>query len=166
MTRHHFLKSLVGLLVVPVQDLLRASEQAFEKLDKRQTEWRRILSADAYAVLFEGSTERPWSSPLNHEKRDGVYLCAACYLPLFDAATKYESGTGWPSFYAPIEGRLETQRDWILIIPRTEYHCRRCGGHQGHVFDDGPRPTGQRWCNNGVALRFIPKGRTTPQLRS
>ncbi len=137
-----------------------------EPLRKTKDEWRALLSAAAYNVLFEEGTERPFSSPLNAEKRDGTHLCAACLLPLFDARTKFESGTGWPSFYQPIEGRLGTQRDWRLVFPRTEYHYARCGGHQGHVFDDGPEPTGQRWCNNGVALQFVPAGEELPALRT
>ena len=116
--------------------------------------------------MFEEATERPGSSPLNAEKREGIFVCAACFLPLFDSSTKYDSGTGWPSFYAPIEGRLGTKRDFRLIWPRTEYHCIRCGGHQGHVFNDGPPPTGQRWCNNGLALRFIPRSEPLPPLRT
>ena len=93
-------------------------------------------------------------------------MCAACYLPLFSSKAKFDSGTGWPSFYEPIKGRLATKRDYWLIVPRTEYHCIRCGGHQGHVFDDGPPPTGQRWCNNGVALKFVPEGEPLPKLRT
>ena len=128
-------------------------------------EWRELLNADAYAVLFEEATERPWSSPLNDEKRTGTYVCAACYQPLFSSETKFDSGTGWPSFYQAMEGKVGTKRDWKLVIPRTEYHCSRCGGHQGHVFNDGPKPTGQRYCNNGLALRFVPEGETLPELR-
>lgn len=112
---------------------------------------------------------RPQNGPvaaLNDEKRDGTFICAACYLPLFSSEHKYESGTGWPSFTRPIEvGHIGTKRDFKLIIPRTEYHCARCGGHQGHVFNDGPPPRGERWCNNGVALRFIVKGDVLPALR-
>lgn len=136
------------------------------RLDKPKSEWRQLLPMDAYEVLFEERTERAGSSPLNGEKRDGSFVCAACYLPLFESATKYESGTGWPSFYASIEGRVGTKRDFRLVWPRTEYHCIRCGGHQGHLFKDGPPPTGQRWCNNGLALRFVPEGTAVPALRT
>ncbi|WP_445939683.1 peptide-methionine (R)-S-oxide reductase MsrB, partial [Pseudomonas sp.] len=135
-------------------------------LDKPHNDWRALLTPEAYAVLFDEDTEAPGSSPLNKEKRDGTYLCAACYLPLFASQDKYESGTGWPSFTQPIAGHMGTKRDFKLFFPRTEYHCARCGGHQGHVFDDGPKPRGERWCNNGVALRFIPEGEALPELRS
>lgn len=124
-------------------------------LQRGHDEWRAQLPGDAYAVLFEDDTEKPFSSELNDEKRAGLFLCRACDLPLFSSAMKYDSGTGWPSFFTSIEGHLATRRDFTLIWPRTEYHCVKCGGHQGHVFDDGPPPTGQRWCNNGVALRFV-----------
>jgi peptide-methionine (R)-S-oxide reductase len=134
-------------------------------LRKSKDEWRRLLEPRAYAVLFEEDTERAGTSPLNQEKRPGTFVCAACGLPLFDAGTKYESGTGWPSFFDPIAGHVVTKRDFKLFWPRTEYHCARCGGHQGHVFDDGPEPTGQRYCNNGVALRFVPAGEALPPLR-
>ena len=145
---------------------VRLLAEGVTKLTKPLAEWRKLLSPAAYDVLFEEATERPRSSPLNDEKRPGTFICAACYLPLFDASTKYESGTGWPSFYAPIEGRLETKRDWRLVLPRTEYHCARCEGHQGHLFGDGPAPTGQRWCNNGIALMFVPEGGSPPALRT
>lgn len=139
---------------------LRAADamvvEAAPPLQRSHDEWRALLPGDAYAVLFEEDTERPFTSPLNDEKRDGLFVCAACELPLFSSAMKYDSGTGWPSFFTSIDGHLATQRDFKLIWPRTEYHCVKCGGHQGHVFDDGPPPTGQRWCNNGVALRFVP----------
>ena len=138
----------------------------FAPLDKHRDEWRQLLDTERYRVLFEEATERPWSSPLNDEKRAGTYVCAACFLPLFESETKFESGTGWPSFYQPIEGRIGTKKDWKLLLPRTEYHCARCGGHQGHVFDDGPAPTGQRWCNNGLALRFVPATEDLPALRT
>lgn len=120
------------------------------------TEWRRRLSPAAYAVLREEDTERPNTSPLNQEKRRGTYVCAGCGLALFRSEWKYESGTGWPSFFRADMNNVRTKPDFSLLIPRTEYHCARCLGHQGHVFDDGPRPTGKRWCNNGVALRFVP----------
>lgn len=137
----------------------------FPPIDMSRGDWRKLLDASQYDVLFEAGTERPWTSALNDEKREGTYICAACYLPLFLSETKFDSGTGWPSFYQAIEANVETSRDWKLIIPRTEYHCARCGGHQGHVFDDGPKPTGQRWCNNGVALRFVPATESLPELR-
>jgi len=127
-----------------------------EPLQTSEAEWKKMLPPDRYAVLREEDTENPGSSPLNHEKRPGVYVCAGCSLPLFTSQMKYDSGTGWPSFFTHIPDHLATKRDWRLLLPRTEYHCARCGGHQGHVFDDGPPPTGQRWCNNGLALRFIP----------
>ncbi len=141
------------------------ASRKIEKLEKPRDEWRRLLTPEQYAVLFEEDTEYPFTSPLNKEKREGTYICAACYLPLFSSSAKFESGTGWPSFFQPLSGRLGTKTDYKLIAPRTEYHCIRCGGHQGHVFDDGPPPTGQRWCNNGVALVFVPEGESLPHLR-
>ena len=118
-------------------------------------QWKQRLTPAQYHVLREEGTEPAGSSPLNAEKRKGTFHCAGCDLPLFSSETKYESGTGWPSFYAPLPGAVATKRDFKLILPRTEYHCARCGGHQGHVFDDGPKPTGLRYCNNGVALKFV-----------
>ena len=135
-------------------------------LEKPLEDWRALLSADQYAVLFTAATEPAGSSPLNQEKRAGIFVCAACHLPLFESASKFESGTGWPSFFASIADSLGTKRDFKMILPRTEYHCARCGGHQGHVFGDGPQPTGERYCNNGVALRFVPEGEPPPDLRS
>lgn len=136
-----------------------------DKLTKSHSEWNEILPPEQYSVLFESATERSFSHSLNNEKRVGTFICAACRLPLFNSATKFESGTGWPSFTQPIQGNVEKKRDLKLIVPRTEYHCRRCGGHQGHVFNDGPQPTGKRWCNNGLSLEFIPEGEPLPELR-
>jgi len=119
-------------------------------------EWEQRLEPLAYHVLRQEGTERPFTSPLNDEKRAGEFACAGCGLVLFTQEQKFDSGTGWPSFFDVIEGRIETKTDYKLIVPRTEYHCARCGGHQGHVFKDGPKPTGLRYCNNGVALTFIP----------
>ncbi|MFZ5555311.1 MAG: peptide-methionine (R)-S-oxide reductase MsrB [Pseudomonadota bacterium] len=128
-----------------------------EPLKLSEAEWKKKLTPQQFDVLRNDGTERPWTSALNDEKRPGVFVCAGCGLPLFTSAMKYDSGTGWPSFFTTIPGAFETRRDYKLILPRTEYHCVRCGGHHGHVFNDGPPPTGQRWCNNGVALRFVPK---------
>jgi peptide-methionine (R)-S-oxide reductase len=128
-----------------------------QKVTLTKEEWRKRLDKMQYNVLREEGTERAGTSPLNNEKRAGVYACAGCDLPLFTSDMKYESGTGWPSFFTTIPGVFETKSDFHLIFPRTEYHCTRCGGHHGHVFDDGPKPTGLRYCNNGVALKFIPK---------
>lgn len=128
-----------------------------EPLERSEAEWKKVLNPVQFNVLRESGTEPAGSSPLNYEKRPGVFVCAGCSLPLFTSAMKYDSGTGWPSFFTTIPGSVVTKKDYFLILPRTEYHCVRCGGHQGHVFGDGPPPTGQRWCNNGVALRFIPK---------
>ena len=123
---------------------------------KSDDEWRQLLKPPAYNVLRQHGTERPYSSALNAEKRSGTYHCAGCELPLFASATKFESGTGWPSFYRPLANAVGTRIDRSLIMVRTEVHCRRCGGHLGHVFEDGPPPTGLRYCMNGVALTFVP----------
>jgi peptide-methionine (R)-S-oxide reductase len=134
----------------------RTQGPTIPKLVRTEAEWKKLLTPAQFHVLREEGTERPFSSPLNDEKRKGTFACAGCDLPLFESRTKYDSGTGWPSFYDHIRGNVETRVDFKLIYPRTEYHCARCGGHQGHVFDDGPKPTGLRYCNNGVALKFIP----------
>jgi peptide-methionine (R)-S-oxide reductase len=131
-----------------------ASQKKFE-IVKPDEEWRRELTSEQYGVLRRHATERPWTSPLNKESRAGTYQCAGCSLPLFSSTTKFESGTGWPSFTAPIAGAIETSEDRSLFFLRTEVHCRRCGGHLGHVFKDGPEPTGLRYCMNGVALKFV-----------
>ncbi len=128
-----------------------------EPLKLSKDEWRKRLDSAQFYVLREEGTERPGTSPLNSEKRAGVFVCVGCNLPLFTSEMKYESGTGWPSFFTTIPGAFGTNTDYKLFLPRTEYHCIRCGGHHGHVFDDGPPPTGKRWCNNGVALKFFPK---------
>ncbi|MEP6943207.1 MAG: peptide-methionine (R)-S-oxide reductase MsrB [Betaproteobacteria bacterium] len=125
-------------------------------VSKSEAEWKKELPDSSFYVLRKEGTERPFTSPLNDEKRAGVFVCAGCALPLFSSQMKYDSGTGWPSFFTNIPGNTAVKKDFLMIVERTEYHCVRCGGHQGHVFDDGPPPTRQRWCNNGVSLRFIP----------
>ena len=142
------------LLLADGADIAAAATPA---LIRTNAEWKKLLAPASYAVLREEGTERADTSPLNAEKRPGVFVCAGCSLPLFTSAMKYESGTGWPSFFTAIPGAFGTKTDHKIFFPRTEYHCARCGGHHGHLFDDGPPPTGQRYCNNGVALRFIPK---------
>ena len=136
-----------------------------DKLQKTDAEWKALLTPEQYRVLRGEGTEMCGTHPFNFEKQPGTFVCAGCHLPLFESDTKFESGTGWPSFYAPIPGRLETKIDHHIGYPRTEYHCARCGGHQGHVFEDGPKPTGLRYCNNGEALTFVPKGSPLPPLR-
>ncbi|MBV8031444.1 MAG: peptide-methionine (R)-S-oxide reductase MsrB [Betaproteobacteria bacterium] len=128
-----------------------------EPLQLSKDEWKKRLPPESYRVLREEATERAGTSPLNDEKRAGVFVCRGCDLPVFTSDMKFDSGTGWPSFFTTIPGVFEMKKDYFLIYPRTEYHCIRCGGHHGHVFDDGPAPTNQRWCNNGVSLKFLPK---------
>jgi peptide-methionine (R)-S-oxide reductase len=125
-------------------------------VNRSPAEWRRMLGAQRYAVLREAATERPFSSPLDHEHRRGTFACAGCALPLFSSATKFDSGTGWPSFWRPLAHAVVTRADHSAMMERTEVLCRRCGGHLGHVFEDGPRPTGLRYCMNGLALNFRP----------
>ena len=127
------------------------------RIEKPDAEWKRELSAQQYRVLREHGTEPAGTSPLNDEKRTGAFLCGGCRAKLFDSGTKYESGSGWPSFYAPVEGAVDTSVDRSLMMTRTEVHCAQCGGHLGHVFPDGPEPTGLRYCMNGAALLFEPK---------
>ena len=139
-----------------------SADAATFEIVKSDDEWRRLLKPAAYKVLRQHGTEHPYSSPLNAEKRPGTFACAGCDLPLFSSATKFESGTGWPSFFEPLPNAVATSSDRSLLIPRTEVHCRRCGGHLGHVFEDGPRPTGLRYCMNGVALAFRPATSSGP----
>jgi peptide-methionine (R)-S-oxide reductase len=136
----------------------QASDAEVFEFQLSEEEWRQRLSPQAYAVLREEATERAGSSPLDREKRAGVFHCAGCDLPLFDASTKYDSGTGWPSFYQPLPNAVGEREDKGWFMTRTEVHCRRCGGHLGHVFPDGPQPTGLRYCMNGVSLKFVPAG--------
>jgi len=175
MNRRNFLEGMIvaNLLTwlsgcMRRQDSPQASTSAdFPPLSKTTDQWRQLLDRNRYDVLFREDTERPGSSPLNEEKRPGTFVCAACFLPLFSSEHKFESGTGWPSFTQPIaEQRIARKTDYKILVPRSEYHCARCGGHQGHVFTDGPRPRGERWCNNGLALEFVPEGQPMPELRS
>ena len=164
MSRRTFLVRLSTLTALFSSGVM-AQAAAVAKLVKTPAEWKKLLPAANYKILFEEGTEPPGSSAFNNEKRAGTFVCAACNLPLFDSATKYESGTGWPSFHSALPNALGTKTDFKMILPRTEYHCARCTGHQGHVFDDGPKPTGKRYCNNGLALNFVVKGDKLPELR-
>jgi peptide-methionine (R)-S-oxide reductase len=159
--RRYVLLGSVGLAVLAGSRFLweagdASSEGERFAIMKTDAEWRQALTPEQYQVLRKHSTERPFTSPLNDEHGKGVFVCAGCDLPLYRADTKFDSGTGWPSFFQPIEGAIATSRDYSMILPRIEVHCSRCGGHLGHVFDDGPAPTGKRYCMNGVAMKFTP----------
>lgn len=137
-------------------DVMTATDSNIDWANLSKGDWQNRLTDAEFRVLRKEGTERPFSSTHDDEKRTGTFTCAGCALPLFKSEMKFDSGTGWPSFFTMIDGAIETKRDFKMVVPRTEYHCSRCGGHQGHVFKDGPRPTGLRYCNNGVALDFIP----------
>ena len=162
MRRRDFIQgALVGLGAMVLAPYLMAGKtfaaEVVDKLTLSNEVWKSRLTSEQYMILREEGTERPFTSALLNEHRAGVFACVACDLPLFTAKSKFDSGTGWPSFFESIPGHLETKTDYKIIVPRNEYHCARCGGHHGHVFDDGPAPTGLRYCNNGAVLKFLPQ---------
>ena len=162
MTRRGFFSALAGTLTAAstspsVKAATDPGVPKVEPLELPDAEWRKRLTPAQYDVLRREGTERPFTSPFNAEKRKGTFQCAGCDLPLFSSDMKFDSGTGWPSFFTTLPGAFGTKRDFKHVLPRTEYHCARCGGHHGHVFEDGPKPTGLRYCNNGVALKFVPE---------
>jgi len=148
-----FFTTILGIFLKP-KKVLASSLNELSSWSLTNEQWKKRLSLEAYKILRQEGTERPFSSLLNEEKRNGKFHCAGCDLALFSSETKFDSGTGWPSFWDHLPNSVETKSDFKLIVPRTEYHCSRCGGHQGHVFNDGPKPTGKRFCNNGLALTF------------
>jgi len=156
MNKRTFLKIIVqSLLLIGFSQTSVFS--ALKEIIKTDEEWEKILTPEQFKILRKEGTERPFISPLNNEKREGSYHCVGCGTKLFESTTKYESGSGWPSFYQSLPDVFETKTDHLLGYARTEYHCKKCGGHHGHIFDDGPNPTGKRYCNNGVCLVFKPK---------
>jgi len=174
-TRAQFLRLLGGLAASPSLacsgstgplDEVEEDEEERPPFYKSLSEWRTLLTPEQYAILFEGGTEPALASPLHDEERPGTYVCAACFIPLFSSDRKYDSGTGWPSFWAPYAERVLFKPDIRFSVPAVEYHCFRCYGHQGHIFGDGPPPTGDRYCNNGLALVFVPENEPLPALRS
>lgn len=156
MKKRKFIKLLTFILLLPFVSL-QALAKEINKVIKTNKEWKKILTADQYYILRQEGTEHPYTSPLDDEKRQGEYLCAGCKTALFNSKMKYDSGTGWPSFFEHYPNVIATKLDFKLLLPRTEYHCAVCEGHQGHVFNDGPQPTGKRYCNNGASLTFVPK---------
>jgi peptide-methionine (R)-S-oxide reductase len=166
MNRRQLFTNVAGLWLAVVLPACAKEVAAVPSLTKSKSAWKALLPPDRYGVLFEDDTERAFSSALNDEKRNGTFICAACFLPLFKTSHKFDSGTGWPSFWDVLPGAVGTRQDFSLVWPRTEYHCARCGGHQGHVFNDGPPPTGLRYCNNGLALEFVPGTEALPPLRT
>ena len=151
-----FLKKIFTVVLL-INFLKTKITLAKEKMTKSKEEWKKILSETEYDVLKNEGTERAYTSALNDEKREGNYYCVGCNSKLFSSKMKFDSGTGWPSFFESYSGAFETSTDFKLVYPRTEYHCAKCDGHHGHLFDDGPEPTGKRYCNNGIVLKFIPE---------
>ncbi len=166
MNRRQFLKIGAGIVLtaatiplitrIAMADRNKRESNQMKNVVMSEQEWQEKLTTEQFDVLRKEGTERPFSSELNDEKRDGIFHCAGCDQAVFASSMKFDSGTGWPSFFDSIDGAFETKIDFKLIYPRTEYHCARCGGHHGHIFNDGPEPSGKRWCNNGVALTFVP----------
>lgn len=163
--RNFLLAGLTGLFASRLANAATAVASKTKGFIQTPAFWRQKVSPEAWDVLFREVTESRFSSQLNYEKKAGTYVCAACYQPLFKSTAKYDSGTGWPSFFQALPNAVGQREDHSLFMTRVEYHCSRCGGHQGHVFEDGPKPTGLRYCNNGLALQFIQQGAALPALR-